>query len=124
VRPSGIRGVARLRNRSGPLPLQSHDRRAQRVAGDRPEPSDQRVVVQSRSGQRAARRKLHRTGELPRQVVKGDAMNRTLAIVIFGLLLRGTAAIAEEGSPLASRDAASPAAGLAVNLPLVARLIG
>ena len=50
-------------------------------------------------------------------------MNRTLAVVAFGLLLRGPAAVAVEDSPQASRDAVA-ASGLAVNLPLVARLIG
>jgi hypothetical protein len=50
-------------------------------------------------------------------------MSKILAVAVLGLLLRAPSAAALDGSPRVSRDAA-PAAGLAVSLPLVARLIG
>ena len=52
-------------------------------------------------------------------------MNKKRAIIVSGLLLQGAAAVfaSEGGAPLVSREAV-PATGFAVNLPLVARLIG
>jgi hypothetical protein len=50
-------------------------------------------------------------------------MNKTLAITAIGLLLRAPSAAGLDGSPQVSRDVA-PAAGMAISLPLVARLIG
>jgi hypothetical protein len=50
-------------------------------------------------------------------------MKRTSAAFVFGLIAAAAPALCQEASPLSLRDAA-PASGLAVNLPLVARLIG
>ena len=50
-------------------------------------------------------------------------MKKAFAILVAGLLLQATSVFPQDGGSLGSRDLA-PAAGLAVNLPLVARLIG
>ncbi|HMF07583.1 MAG TPA: hypothetical protein VKJ00_00530, partial [Thermoanaerobaculia bacterium] len=50
-------------------------------------------------------------------------MKKTSAAFVVGLILAAAPALGQEATPQSLRDAA-PAAGLAVNLPLVARLIG
>lgn len=50
-------------------------------------------------------------------------MKKALAILVAGLLLPAPCLFSQEGAPAYSRELA-PAAGLAVNVPLVARLIG